>query len=81
MLQNNAGKPPSDDAVKVPEPTALYDQHIRLTDKSRIVPFAGYLMPLWYSSIAGEHAAVREAAGLFDCTHMGVLGISGAGAA
>ncbi|MBN2315277.1 MAG: hypothetical protein JXM79_15210 [Sedimentisphaerales bacterium] len=62
------------------EQTALYDQHIRLTDKSHIVPFAGYLMPLWYSSIAEEHAAVREAAGLFDCTHMGVLGISGKGA-
>jgi len=61
--------------------TVLYNQHIRLTDKSHIVPFAGYLMPLWYSSIAEEHAAVREAAGIFDCTHMGVLGISGAGAA
>ena len=63
------------------EQTALYDQHIRLTDKSHIVPFAGYFMPLWYSSIAEEHAAVREAAGIFDCTHMGVLGISGAGSA
>jgi len=62
------------------EQTALYSQHIRLTDKSHIVPFAGYLMPLWYSSIADEHAAVRDAAGLFDCTHMGVLGISGEGA-
>ena len=58
------------------EQTALYNQHIRLTDKSHIVPFAGYLMPLWYSSIAEEHAAVRESAGIFDCTHMGVLGIS-----
>ena len=63
------------------EQTALYDQHIRLTDKSHIVPFAGYFMPLWYSSIAEEHAAVREAAGIFDCTHMGVLGISGADSA
>lgn len=62
------------------EQTALYNQHIQLTDKSHIVPFAGYLMPLWYSSIAEEHVAVREAAGLFDCTHMGVLGISGEGA-
>jgi glycine cleavage system T protein len=62
------------------EQTPLYNQHIRLTDKSHIVPFAGYLMPLWYSSIAAEHAAVRQAAGIFDCTHMGVLGISGTGA-
>jgi glycine hydroxymethyltransferase len=38
-------------------------------------------MPLWYSSIAREHAAVREAAGIFDCTHMGVLEISGSRAA
>ncbi|MFC1634922.1 glycine cleavage system aminomethyltransferase GcvT [Planctomycetota bacterium] len=62
------------------ERTALYHQHIQLTDKSHIVPFAGYLMPLWYSSISEEHAAVRDAAGIFDCTHMGVLGISGVGA-
>ncbi len=62
------------------EQTPLYNQHVRLTDKSHIVPFAGYFMPLWYSSIAAEHAAVRQAAGMFDCTHMGVLGISGAGA-
>jgi len=38
-------------------------------------------MPLWYSSISAEHAAVREAAGIFDCTHMGILEIAGAGAA
>jgi glycine hydroxymethyltransferase len=37
-------------------------------------------MPLWYSSIAAEHQAVRTAAGLFDCTHMGVLEVSGADA-
>jgi glycine hydroxymethyltransferase len=37
-------------------------------------------MPLWYSSISAEHAAVRNAAGIFDCTHMGVLEISGTGA-
>lgn len=61
--------------------TVLYDYHSRLTDKSHFAPFAGYLMPLWYSSISGEHASVREAAGIFDCTHMGVMEISGAGAA
>ncbi len=57
--------------------TVLYEKHIALTDKSHIAPFAGFLMPLWYSSISSEHKAVREAAGLFDCTHMGVLEVQG----
>lgn len=60
-----------------PVPSVLYDEHVKLTGKSRIAAFAGYLMPLWYSSIAEEHRAVRERAGLFDCTHMGVLEVSG----
>ena len=46
-------------------------------EAARLAPFAGYLMPLWFSSIKAEHQAVREKAGLFDCTHMGVLEISG----
>jgi glycine hydroxymethyltransferase len=61
--------------------TVLYQEHIRLTDKSHIVDFAGFLMPLWYSSISTEHTAVRQKAGIFDCTHMGVLEIAGADAA
>lgn len=64
-----------------PVPSMLYDEHVKLTSKSRIAAFAGYLMPLWYSSIAEEHQAVRERAGLFDCTHMGVLEVSGNDAA
>jgi len=60
-----------------PVSSVLYDEHVKLTSKSRIAAFAGYLMPLWYSSIAEEHRAVRERAGLFDCTHMGVLEVSG----
>jgi len=79
--QDNANTSPLHGAEKAPSRTALYSQHIRLTDKSHVVSFAGYLMPLWYSSIACEHTAVRDAAGIFDCTHMGVLQISGAGAA
>jgi glycine cleavage system T protein len=58
-------------------PTILYQEHLRLTDKSHIVDFAGHLMPLWYSSISAEHHAVRRAAGIFDCTHMGVLEVTG----
>jgi len=64
-----------------PRPSVLYDEHVKRTSKSHIAAFAGYLMPLWYSSIAEEHRAVRERAGLFDCTHMGVLEVSGADAA
>lgn len=64
-----------------PGPSVLYDEHVKRTSKSHISAFAGYLMPLWYSSIAEEHRAVREKAGLFDCTHMGVLEVSGDDAA
>jgi glycine hydroxymethyltransferase len=77
-IDNRLQSHPAEDG---PRQTVLYNQHVGLTDKSHIVPFAGYLLPVWYSSIAGEHTAVREAAGIFDCTHMGVLEISGAGAA
>jgi glycine cleavage system T protein len=55
--------------------TVLYDWHKAHT--SRLAEFAGYMMPLWYSSIAVEHRAVRQTAGLFDVTHMGVLEVSG----
>lgn len=64
-----------------PVGTVLYQEHLKLTDKSHMATFAGYLMPLWYSSIGAEHSAVRQAAGLFDCTHMGVLEVAGVHAA
>lgn len=48
---------------------------------ARMVPFAGYEMPVQYSGIKAEHAAVREAAGLFDVSHMGELFIEGPEAA
>ncbi|MBN2020963.1 MAG: hypothetical protein JW749_12160 [Sedimentisphaerales bacterium] len=57
--------------------TVLYGEHLKLTDKSHIAEFAGYLMPLWYSSISEEHSAVRQKAGVFDCTHMGILEVGG----
>jgi glycine hydroxymethyltransferase len=60
-----------------PVGSVLYDEHLKLTDKSHIAEFAGYLMPLWYSSIAEEHSAVRQRAGVFDCTHMGALEVAG----
>ncbi len=60
-----------------PVGSALYHEHLKLTNKSHIAEFAGYLMPLWYSSISAEHAAVRQKAGVFDCTHMGNLEVAG----
>lgn len=44
---------------------------------AKLVPFAGWDMPIWYTSIKEEHAAVRNAAGLFDVSHMGVYLASG----
>lgn len=45
----------------------------------RMVPFAGYHMPLQYEGIMAEHLWTRESAGLFDVSHMGQLTLSGAG--
>ena len=55
--------------------TSLYDWHINHNGK--IVPFAGWEMPVWYSSVVEEHLATRNAAGLFDVTHMGVYQVEG----
>ena len=58
--------------------TPLYESHRALG--ARIVPFAGFDMPVQYTSILEEHAAVRNAAGLFDVSHMGEIHLSGPGA-
>ena len=58
--------------------TALYDKHLSLGAK--IVPFAGFEMPVQYSGVTEEHFAVREKAGIFDVSHMGQFIIEGAGA-
>jgi len=44
---------------------------------AKMVPFAGWDMPVWYTSVLEEHTAVRQAAGLFDVTHMGVYQAEG----
>jgi glycine hydroxymethyltransferase len=48
---------------------------------AKMVPFAGWDMPVWYSSVVEEHLATRQAAGLFDVSHMGVYDVRGADAA
>lgn len=59
--------------------TPLYDRHEALGGK--IVPFAGYLLPVQYpTGVIAEHMAVRTAAGLFDVSHMGELVFTGADA-
>jgi aminomethyltransferase len=55
--------------------TPLYQKHVDLGGK--MIEFGGWLMPVEYSGIIGEHRAVREAAGLFDVSHMGELHVTG----
>jgi aminomethyltransferase len=57
--------------------TPLYERHAALG--ARLVPFAGWEMPVQYSSIGDEHRAVRTRAGVFDVSHMGELRIAGDG--
>lgn len=58
--------------------TALFGKHVSLGAK--MVPFAGYHMPVSYSGLNDEHLAVRNAAGVFDVSHMGEFILEGKGA-
>ncbi|MDY3318484.1 glycine cleavage system aminomethyltransferase GcvT [Riemerella anatipestifer] len=58
--------------------TALFNKHVSLGAK--MVPFAGFEMPVQYSGVTEEHFAVREKVGIFDVSHMGQFFIEGAGA-
>ncbi|HXQ02166.1 MAG TPA: glycine cleavage system aminomethyltransferase GcvT [Candidatus Udaeobacter sp.] len=55
--------------------TPLCEEHVRLG--GRMVPFAGWLMPVQYTSIVEEHQAVRNKVGIFDISHMGQLIVDG----
>ena len=55
--------------------TSLHATHVALG--ARMVPFAGWDMPVEYSGITAEHLAVRTAAGLFDVSHMGEIEMAG----
>jgi len=66
---------PAADGLKT---TPLYDLHVELG--ARMVPFAGYSMPVQYpTGILAEHRHTREAAGLFDVSHMGQARLSAPG--
>src|ERR1051326_459527 len=55
--------------------TPLHDRHVELG--ARMVPFAGWEMPVQYEGVIQEHRAVRTDAGVFDVSHMGELEVEG----
>lgn len=71
-LPDFAWQPPAEALLRR---TPLFDTHVALGAK--VVPFAGWEMPLRYSSVREEHLAVRNESGLFDVAHMGVYDASG----
>lgn len=62
----------------MPKRTPLYDEEKELG--ARFTEFAGWELPLYYSSIIEEHMAVRTSCGLFDISHLGKISVSGEGA-
>src|SRR5215203_1122622 len=58
--------------------TPLYDRHVAAGAK--LVPFAGWKMPVQYAGIKEEHLDVRNGAGIFDVSHMGEIETTGPGA-
>ena len=65
----------TDTATVALRKTPLHSQHRAL--QARMVPFAGWEMPVEYSGITQEHLAVRTRAGVFDVSHMGEIEIAG----
>ncbi len=55
--------------------TPLFERHVALG--ARMVPFAGYEMPVQYEGVIAEHKAVRTSAGAFDVSHMGEMHVDG----
>src|SRR5947207_15131756 len=55
--------------------TPLHDRHVALG--ARMVPFAGWEMPVQYEGVIPEHRAVRTGAGVFDVSHMGEIEVEG----
>lgn len=81
ILSDTETETPDDDAVDHDAPETLPLDAWHRAKGGRMVPFAGYEMPVQYEGIMAEHLWVRESAGLFDVSHMGQLVFSGEGAA
>ena len=79
-VQNEA-LPPYEwvEPAEVLKQTKLFGVH--KSSGAKVIPFAGWEMPVWYTSVVEEHLATRGAAGLFDVSHMGVYEVRGADAA
>ncbi|WP_304518602.1 MULTISPECIES: glycine cleavage system aminomethyltransferase GcvT [unclassified Actinotalea] len=75
---SNPESPEATTATEPARPGPLDAEHVALG--ATMTPFAGWSMPLRYTSDLAEHRAVREAAGLFDLSHMGEIRVAGAGA-
>jgi glycine cleavage system T protein (aminomethyltransferase) len=58
----------------MPNTTQLHDYHLK---HAKMTEFAGYDMPLWYTTTSEEHLAVRTGSGIFDVSHMGRFSIEG----
>jgi aminomethyltransferase len=69
---------PADSSSEALRRTPLYECHREAG--GRMVPFAGWEMPVQYAGVIEEHRAVRTAAGLFDVSHMGEVRVKGSGA-
>lgn len=61
----------------MPKTTSLHDYHVK---HGKMTEFAGYDMPIWYTTTTDEHMAVRTSSGIFDVSHMGRLEVKGKGA-
>ncbi len=60
----------------MPKATQLHSYH---ADHAKLTEFAGYEMPLWYTTTTEEHLSVRNSSGIFDVSHMGRFSVKGAG--
>jgi glycine hydroxymethyltransferase len=64
-----------EEGKKSPKKSCLYTEHVKLT--TSLIDFAGWVMPVKYEGIIEEHRAVREACGIFDVSHMGIIEVRG----